>query len=84
MREGLYEHVITAALERSLDSITELEVELGKVDEADQSHVLTRHVAKALHSRLSSIKDPVARLAAANAVLGAIDAVPDPRRLLCL
>ncbi|WP_232819805.1 DUF3427 domain-containing protein [Nocardioides allogilvus] len=78
MREGLYEHVVTAGLELSLDSLQGFEPELGKVDDADQSHVLTRHIAKALHSRLASIKDPVARLAAANAVLGAIEAVPDP------
>lgn len=77
MREGLYEHVVTAGLELTLDSLQVLEPELGKVDEADQSHVLTRHIAKAMHSRLVSIKDPVARLAAANAVLGAIDAIPD-------
>jgi len=78
VREGLYEHVVTAGLERSLDSIQGLESELSRVDEADQSHVLTLHIAKALHSRLAAIKDPAARLVAANAVLAAIEAVPDP------
>ena len=78
MREGLYEHVVTAGLERSLDLVHGLESELSKVDEADQSHVLTRHIAQVLHSRLSAIKDPNARLEAANAVLAAIEAVPDP------
>jgi superfamily II DNA or RNA helicase/HKD family nuclease len=78
VREGLYEHVVTAGLEQSLDSIQGLESELSKVDEADQSHVLTRHIAQALHSRLAAIKDPSARLAAANTVLAAIEAVPDP------
>lgn len=78
MREGLYEHVVTAGLELSLDSLQGLEREVGEVDKADQPHVLTRHLATALHSRLASIKDPVARLAAANSVLAAIDSVPDP------
>ncbi len=78
MREGLYEHVITVALERSLNSLEGLERELGKVDEADQPHVLTRHIARALQARLAAIKDPAARLMAANAVLAAIDTVPDP------
>ena len=77
MREGLYEHVVTAGLARSLDLVHGLEAELSKVDEADQSHVLTRHIAQALHARLTAIKDPAARLEAANAVLAAIDAVPD-------
>jgi HKD family nuclease len=52
------------------------------VDEADQTHVLARHLSHALHRRLSSIKDPRKRLAAANALLSVIedpvDSVLDP------
>nr|WP_329958491.1 DUF3427 domain-containing protein [Nocardioides okcheonensis] len=52
--------------------------EQGRVDDADQAHVLTRHIAAAVHRRLSGLKDPSARLDAANALLRAIDEAAPP------
>ena len=54
------------------------EHEQGRVDEADQAHVLTRHIAFALQRRLAAIKDPIARLDAANDLLRVIEGSNPP------
>jgi superfamily II DNA or RNA helicase/HKD family nuclease len=69
---GLHESLLTEQLDSRLLRETR-EIDLGRVDEADQAHVLTRHLSAALHRRLASIKDPVKRLAAANDLLRAIE-----------
>lgn len=73
---GLHESVLTEQLAALLQGETR-NAELGKVDEADQTHVLTRHLSAALHHRLASIKDPAKRLAAANELLDYIQQTPD-------
>ena len=70
---GLHESVVTAQLQDQLSTEVTRSVELGKVDDGDQTHVLVRHISAALHRRLASIKDPAARLVAANELLGAIE-----------
>ena len=79
---GLYESLWTEQLDRRLTGDAR-QIDLGKVDDADQPHVLTRHLASALHARLAAVKDPVARLATANSILRSIqdtnaDAVLSP------
>lgn len=69
---GLHESLLTEQLDSRLLRETR-EIDVGRVDEADQAHVLTRHLSAALHRRLVSIKDPVKRLAAANDLLQAIE-----------
>ena len=70
---GLHESLITDQLTELIDAEVSREVDLGRVDEADQPHVLARHISAALHRRLASIKDPAARLTAANELLRAIE-----------
>lgn len=78
---GLYESLLTDHLHTLLagDSRT---AKLGKVDDADQAHVLSRHLTAALHRRLASIKNPAERLAVANDLLhviqGPIDSIREP------
>ncbi|MDN5896627.1 MAG: phospholipase D-like domain-containing protein, partial [Nocardioides sp.] len=73
---GLHESLITASLDVALAAETVREAELGAVDEADQPHVLGRFIGLAVQQRLAAIKDPVARLAAANEVLRAVESPP--------
>jgi superfamily II DNA or RNA helicase/HKD family nuclease len=74
---GLHETLVTEQLQSLIDVDEAHEHEQGRVDEADQVHVLTRHIASALQRRLAAIKDPTARLDAANDLLRAIqDAHP--------
>ena len=74
INEGLLESVVTQDLERRLESVLNLEIDTGKVDPADQTHVLTRHLSAALERRLASVKDPRRKLAVANELLALIDA----------
>src|SRR5262245_10859021 len=69
MDEGLYESVVTSDLERRLDVLLNLETDLQKVDPADQTHILTRHVAEAIERRLAAERDPQRRLALANKLI---------------
>jgi superfamily II DNA or RNA helicase len=84
--EGLYESVVTSELERQVDALSDLQAELAKVDPADQTHVLARHLASAIERRLGAERDPGNRLTLANALMRAVDAtdpvVVDPVRQL--
>lgn len=73
MHEGLYESVVTAALERQIDGLVGFDSQTAKVDPADQTHVLTRHLADAIHRRLAAEKDPERKLTLANELLAAVD-----------
>ena len=42
--EGLYESLITRALEKRLADLSNLDVQRGVIDEADEPDVLARHV----------------------------------------
>ncbi len=78
MREGAYEELITLGLASTVDELVDLDVEIGKVDPADQTHVLTHHLGIALRRRLEGERDPERKLALANELLSAIEEVPDP------
>lgn len=66
---GLYESVLDTTLERRLESLLDLEIDIGSVDPAEHSHVLTRHLASAVRHRLESEKDPDRKLELANTIL---------------
>ncbi|WP_322920152.1 DEAD/DEAH box helicase family protein [Nocardioides renjunii] len=70
---GLHESLITDQLNATLQLEESRLVDLSKIDEADQPHVLARHLGDALLRRLAAIKDPAARLVAANELLQAIE-----------
>ncbi len=52
MQEGLYESVLTTELAQRLEALVDLVPELGRVDPADQSHVLSQFLAAAIQRRL--------------------------------
>ena len=66
---GLYESVLDTTLERRLESLLDLETDVGSVDPAEHSHVLTRHLTTAVRHRLESEKDPARKLELANTIL---------------
>jgi superfamily II DNA or RNA helicase/HKD family nuclease len=70
---GLHETLVTEQLQSLIDLDGFLEHDHGRVDEADQPHVLARHIASALQRRFAAIRDPDARLSAANDLLRAIE-----------
>ncbi len=74
MDEGLYESVITAELlERRLDGLVHVAPEISTVDAADQTHVLTRHLAAAISQKLAAERDSESRLAVTNELLAVIN-----------
>lgn len=83
---GLHEALLTTQLDELIQDHAHLEVEVAKIDDADQTHVLTRHLADVVRRRLTAIKDPQARLVAANELLqvieGGSDRVSSPPRQL--
>lgn len=83
---GLYESVLDTAMERRLESLLDLETDIGSVDPAEHSHVLTRHLGTAVRQRLDSEKDPARKLELANTILhfirGASPRVEPPLRQL--
>lgn len=86
---GLHETVLDTALEARLDSLHGIDSDIAAVDPAEQTHVLTRHLAEEIRARLTAERDPQRRLEVANALLQAIKPatpeVPPPlRNLLAL
>ena len=77
MELGLYESVITTELERRLGALIGREADVTAVDLADQTLVLTRHVASTLQRRLAAERDPAQRLQLANQLLALIES-PEP------
>ena len=73
LASGLHESLITEGLNAALELEESREIDLAKVDEADQPHVLARHIGAALQRRLAAIKDPATRLSAANELLRLIE-----------
>lgn len=74
---GLHETLLTDGLNGQLGSSAKRH-EYDAVDDADLPHVLTQHLSALALKRLSEVKDPAARITLANAVLRAIDELPDP------
>jgi superfamily II DNA or RNA helicase/HKD family nuclease len=69
VREGIYESLITHELADRLEQHRELVQTLQHVDEADQPHVLARHVAGAVERALLDTKDVDARIRLVNDLL---------------
>ncbi|MFC7725342.1 DUF3427 domain-containing protein [Nocardioides sp. GCM10028917] len=77
LASGLHESLLTEQLNAALQLEESREIDVAKVDEADQPHVLARHIGAALQRRLAAIKDPAARLGAANELLRALEESSD-------
>lgn len=90
MRPGLYEELLTRQIEQMLEATPQLDREIAGVDDAEQPHVLARHVADALVRRLRQERTPEGRIRVANEVLELLtldgdSAILDgPRQLLSL
>ncbi|KQY56695.1 DUF3427 domain-containing protein [Nocardioides sp. Root140] len=78
LTDGLHESIVTDRLNAAISAELARATEVSKVDDADSSHVLTQHIAAAVHHRLASVKDPAARLSVANDLLRAIEDPEDP------
>ncbi len=72
---GLHESVLTTGLARVLDTSPLLHPVFGKVDDADQAHVLARHVGERVLRHLSAIRDPEKRVSATNVLLATLNAL---------
>lgn len=87
--EGLYESLVTRSIRRRLSDLQHLQVVDSDVDEADQPHVLARFVYEQTARALAGVRDPAARVAVVNDVLGCLAGTRDdveapPRQLLRL
>ena len=69
LRPGLYESLLTQSLASQLRAIPDLPITLHQVDEADQPHVLARHVQALVERALRERKDPELRLALVNGII---------------
>jgi len=89
MRDGLYESVITTRLLEQIEAAADLESRVEDVDAADEVHVLTQHIAEAVHRRLEAVRGSEARLVTANELLRLVEAdqgsvEPPTRELLAM
>lgn len=87
MDEGLYEQLLTEALEERLAGLSGSVVECGDVDEAEASTALARHVARLVEQELAARKS-TERVALANDLLAQLapldPIVAGPRQLLAV
>jgi superfamily II DNA or RNA helicase/HKD family nuclease len=77
LTEGLHEALLTRDLQGRLSREVTLEPGLGRVDDEDQTHVFTRHLAAAALRRLDAVRDPAKRLELANDLLEAVSGPGD-------
>jgi superfamily II DNA or RNA helicase/HKD family nuclease len=86
--EGLYESLITRALEKRLADITRLDIHRGPIDEADEPDVLARHVREVTFRTLREERNAERRLALVNQLVEMLgsseDSVPTTRQLLAI
>ena len=75
--EGLYESLITRALEKRLSGLVNLDVQRGVIDEADEPDVLARHVRDVTLRALRQERDAGRRLAMVNRLIGELGAPDD-------
>ena len=75
--EGLYESLITRALEERLAGLSNLDVQRGVIDEADEPDVLARHVRDVTLRALRQERDAGRRLALVNRLVGELGASDD-------
>jgi len=77
MLEGLYESLITKSMRCALDGLDALMAATGKVDEADEPEVLSRHVRAAVLRALEGERDRDRRRVLVNRILKDIKAEED-------
>ncbi len=86
--EGLYESLVTNALQQRLEGMSGYDLQHGVVDEADEPDVLARHVRDVALRALRQERNPERRLALVNqlvAILGSPeDSILAPRQLLAI
>jgi superfamily II DNA or RNA helicase/HKD family nuclease len=87
--EGIYEQLITRAVERGLSGSPHLRADLHAVDPADEPDVLARHIATEVARVLRDTKNEDKRTHLANELLGVLSAqdqavAPPTRQLLSL
>ncbi len=85
MEEGLYESLFSRELQAKVDALVGLDHDESELDEAEEPHVLARHVAEVVAARLRGVRGPDERLTIVNNVLRALDpdsAVAPPARQL--
>ncbi|WP_404390044.1 DUF3427 domain-containing protein [Humibacillus xanthopallidus] len=75
--EGLYESLITQALQKRLSGLADFEVHRGAIDEADAPDVLARHVRDVTLRALRMEKNPSRRLELVNELVEALGASED-------
>lgn len=73
MERGLYEALLTTGLGRKLAGQDSLLVDVAAVDEADQPHVLARHLQRLIERTLSATKDPTAWVKLINTLIDQLD-----------
>ncbi|WP_143965342.1 DUF3427 domain-containing protein [Gordonia zhaorongruii] len=72
MDRGIYEHLVTTALQSELDRSSLLH-DVAEVEKADRPHVLARHVSELVRRSLASITNPEDQVAAANLILTSVN-----------
>lgn len=86
MEPGLYESLVTDTVAGLLGANSHLIATIQRVDEADQPHVLARHVGSIVERVLSSTSDPTNRLEIVNRLIDNLnqedDAVTTPANQL--
>ena len=70
MHEGIYELLVTNDVRRQLDATEGLREQVGEVDDADQPHVLARHVHESVLRVLRATSSPSKRVELVNGLLG--------------
>jgi len=70
VHEGIYELLVTNDVRRQLDATEGLREQVGEVDDADQPHVLARHVHESVLRVLRATSSPSKRVELVNGLLG--------------
>jgi superfamily II DNA or RNA helicase/HKD family nuclease len=81
MHEGIYESLVTRKLSGELDSLTELKHVIKDVPEADQPHVLARHVEAAVRRALEGTRGEDLRLSIVNGLMSSLGEAEAPEHL---
>lgn len=89
VRDGLYESIVTAALNTQIEAAVDLTATIDGVDAADEVHVLTHHIADAIGRRLRGLRGSDERLRLTNELLRLVEAdegsvEPPTRQLLAM
>jgi HKD family nuclease len=75
--EGVYESLRTTRLNEALDQLSDLTPRFALVENADEPHVLARHVAAAVERALVQEPDPARRLTLVNDLLRRVAAADE-------